>query len=579
MSLIKSIKFKNYKGLKSFTFRPDVTNILVGPNNCGKSTIIEAYRILAGALRKARSRRGELLKVDGSEIFGHLIGDDLLPIAKENIQTNYSEVDSHIEFLLQNGRVLKVLFPKSGGTYLILDSSYRSDTPSKFRKEFPIAINAVPILSRLEPEESILDSKTVKANLFTHRASRSFRNYWYLNQDNFEGFRDLIKETWPSMDISAPGFEGDRMSMFCYENRIAREIFWAGSGFQIWCQILTYLTNLSDSQILVLDEPEIFLHPDLQRKLISLIKDLGVPVVVATHSPEIMAEVEPNEIFLVDKSEKIARRLKDIDQVQFALDHIGSIHNLSLSSLAVNKKILFVENDKDFKIIRRFSKILGYKNFASDPKLTIVASDGVGNWERIKHLNWGIKKTVGNSLCIGAVFDRDFKSNEEIEQIQLDLLKSIDFVHFHQCKEIENYLLNLNVIKRAVFRGIQESGKKISEDESNEEVEKELRRITESLKSEIQGQYLSKRVEFLRPGKQDSSKVSTETLNWFDKIWSDLERRCGVVPGKKVLAKFREQIQEKFGFTLTDSRILNCMKVDDLPEDIKHLIKALVEFA
>jgi len=50
---IKSIKFNNYKALSSYKVNLQETNILVGPNNCGKSTIISAFRILDVALKKA----------------------------------------------------------------------------------------------------------------------------------------------------------------------------------------------------------------------------------------------------------------------------------------------------------------------------------------------------------------------------------------------------------------------------------------------------------------------------------------------------------------------------------------------
>ena len=46
------------------------------------------------------------------------------------------------------------------------------------------------------------------------------------------------------MDVKKPevstSYGKPRLHMFCPEERIDREIFWAGFGFQVWCQMLTH---------------------------------------------------------------------------------------------------------------------------------------------------------------------------------------------------------------------------------------------------------------------------------------------------------------------------------------------------
>jgi len=53
---ITSVRFRNFKAFKDFSVSLDHMNILVGPNNSGKSTIIGAFRALDAGLRKARAR-------------------------------------------------------------------------------------------------------------------------------------------------------------------------------------------------------------------------------------------------------------------------------------------------------------------------------------------------------------------------------------------------------------------------------------------------------------------------------------------------------------------------------------------
>jgi len=92
------------------------------------------------------------------------------------------------------------------------------------------------------------------------------------------------------MDIQRPFIEGSgkdaRLYMFCPEDRIPREIFWAGFGFQVWCQMLTHLIQSSDVALFLIDEPDIYLHSELQRQLLSLLRNLGPDIMIATHSTE-----------------------------------------------------------------------------------------------------------------------------------------------------------------------------------------------------------------------------------------------------------------------------------------------------
>jgi predicted ATP-dependent endonuclease of OLD family len=66
------------------------------------------------------------------------------------------------------------------------------------------------------------------------------------------------------------------LAMFCLERRMTRELYWAGFGFQVWCQLLTHVVRAAESTIFVIDEPEIYLHADLQRQLVSIARELGL---------------------------------------------------------------------------------------------------------------------------------------------------------------------------------------------------------------------------------------------------------------------------------------------------------------
>ncbi|PRW68714.1 hypothetical protein C7A12_29870, partial [Pseudomonas fluorescens] len=71
---ISSVKFTNFKALSNYSVSLSETNILVGANNAGKSTIISAFRILDVAIRRARRLKSERIPLpDGGSGLGHRI--------------------------------------------------------------------------------------------------------------------------------------------------------------------------------------------------------------------------------------------------------------------------------------------------------------------------------------------------------------------------------------------------------------------------------------------------------------------------------------------------------------------------
>ncbi|TYO62148.1 ATP-binding protein [Bradyrhizobium hipponense] len=64
--MFKSIRFRNFKSLKDYTVSLRTMNVLVGPNNAGKSTILDAFRAMAAAHRYASRRVQSPISVDGN---------------------------------------------------------------------------------------------------------------------------------------------------------------------------------------------------------------------------------------------------------------------------------------------------------------------------------------------------------------------------------------------------------------------------------------------------------------------------------------------------------------------------------
>ena len=578
---ITSVRFRNFKAFEDFSISLDRMNILVGPNNSGKSTVIGAFRVLSMGLRTAVRRKPDLL---GSRHIarGYRIPRASLPISLENAQTDYQDVEATVTFRLSNGNSLRLSFPSDDNDcflYPVTAEGETVTTAAAFKREFPISLLVVPVLGPVEHREQIVQEETVNENLATHRASRNFRNYWYYNREEFDDFRQQVISTWPGMDISPPEVAADRrLSMFCLEDRITRELYWTGFGFQVWCQLLSHIFRSRGRSMLIIDEPDIYLHANPQRQLLSLLKASEPDVLMATHSSEIVAEADAGDILAIDKTQRSAKRVSGSKGIQSTLGSLGSVHTGTISVIAQTRRVLYVEGE-DFQILRRLARRLGLSELASGVGIAPFPLGGFLPLQQIKSVTWGISESIGAPVVFGGIFDRDFRPDEEVDELLNGLGTVLKLSVILERKEIENYLLVPTALDKALARLLEDrfrrNGETIGEVRATLEY---LREITASMKSEVQAQYMAKRQDYLISTGKDRSTINRETIEIFDLKWNNDQSRLQIAPGKKVLRELVSRLQEEYKVTLTSAKIIEQMQEADIPRDLRQTIREIESF-
>lgn len=513
---------------------------------------------------------------------GYRVPESSLPIALENVHTNYGSAASKLTFTLSNRNQLNLIFPADRGCVLIPIVDEQIVTSSAiFKNYFPISMTIVPVLGPLEHDETRREKSTVLDGPSTHRASHHFRNYWHYFSEGFADFAELVKTTWPGMEVEPPEFNASsgQLTMFCREDRLTRELYWTGFGFQIWCQLLTHLSRSKDSSLVVVDEPETYLHPDVQRQILQIGRDSGCDILLATHSSEIMSDADPAEIVVIDKHKGAGERLRDVVGVQRALDAVGSSQNITLTSLARSRRVLFIEGMDDFRLLRRFARRLGLQELAAGIGIVPLPSGGFGSWSRVTTLAAGIAEALGSPLSIAAIYDRDYHSTEHVEEVVRALSANLTLAHVHGRKEIENYLLLPKALDRALDRALSERAARHNASATrNESIETLLLRITDPMRDDVMSQLVARRSEKLRASGRDGADVTRETITGFNNKWNDLHSRLTVVPGKTVLRALRAHLHEHLGISLTDSRIVDAIHKDEIPADLQGLLHAVNTF-
>lgn len=526
-----------------------------------------------------------MLEVAGINKWGHHLKLSDLAVASENIFHNYDDsIPAEIRFRLSNGNHLRLHFPAQDTCYLIPECAKRSvSTPSIFKTEFDIEVHFVPILGPVELQEPLYQEEAARQALLTNRASRNFRNIWHHYSKDFEDFREMVVRTWPGMDIQKPEVTiqngKPHLAMFCPEDRLPREICWSGYGFQVWCQMLTYIVKAKQSSVLVIDEPDIYLHADLQRQLVALLRDLGPDIILATHSTEIISEAEPTSLLNINKKNLSARRMGDVSQVKRVFAALGSNLNPTLTQLAKTRRVLFVEGT-DFQILAAFARVINRVRTANRADFAVVQLEGF-NPRKLIDIAKGVELTLGSKITRAVVLDRDYRSNEEIHQVKVALGKEATLIHIHPRKEIENYLLDAGAITCAAQERINDRAKRCGGSASHcPDIAGLLNHIADELRSEVMAQFLAKRTDFMKKSSPNLDLVTTniDAIKDFEERWKTPIGRLELMPGKEVLARLNAKLQSEANVSISDLQIVSHFTAKSVPSDILVLLDEIAVF-
>ncbi len=129
---------------------------------------------------------------------------------------------------------------------------------------------------------------------------------------------------------------------------IESDILNCGTGYQsmIILSILeTYvkISHRQNSYILLIEEPEVYLHPKLQRKMIDTLVNISETnqVIFTSHSPITVSKLSREQIKLVKKYKGVAT-IENIDP-KVVIDELG----IKPDDILANKGIIFVEGKDD----------------------------------------------------------------------------------------------------------------------------------------------------------------------------------------------------------------------------------------
>jgi len=229
--------------------------------------------------------------------------------------------------------------------------------------------------------------------------------------------------------------------------RFPRELFWAGDGVQIWLQLLLHLWRHRAADVVLLDEPEVFLHADLQRRLVSVLDSHQAQTVLATHSSEVIAEAPTDAVVWASRTRR--RSVRSPKPAVLAELHktLGSGFNMDLARTLKARAVVFVEGS-DMKVLRLLAVTLQASNLAVESRVATISLDGFDRWDRVEQFQWLTKDLLGGRVPVYVLLDRDWRVESEVDGVITALhAVSVD-AHIWRRHELESYLVSYDALSR-----------------------------------------------------------------------------------------------------------------------------------
>ncbi|WP_454849724.1 ATP-dependent nuclease [Rhizobium binxianense] len=575
--MFKKVELWNFRKYERFSITCRERNILVGPNNAGKSSILDALRLFADVQRFA-SRRIPFLKsyADIGVCATYDATNSIFSVTIENICRNYSSEYAEIIVTNENGSKLHInINPEKFPEVFIETENKIQKNKNFFSKCFPERVIVVPTLSQFEEGEKPNDPEYVRSVEYTRLAARNFRNIWRnKNEQEFAEFRELVSLHWQDIDIQPPELNGSyppQLQMYYQEKGRHREIYWSGFGFQAWLQMMTQFLRGEENDVLVLDEPDVYLHADLQRRLFHISKKRFEQIFIATHSAEIMNEANAADVILIKPGLLSGSRITSEAGYRSAHALLGSSENADFARLVRAKRIIAFEGN-DRTLFKRFENKIRKGGVLSDPDTLSIKIGGYEHWRRVDNLAWMFKELFGMEAKIVAIFDRDYRSDEEISDFEQKLSGSGVLCRVLRRKEIENYLIEIEPLCRA----IREAGRRRDMQLTNEEIVAVIDAVAESHREDclIDVQSFASKYSSLKRDGRDPSTILKSAKMEFDSDWVNIgfKKRIG---GKQFIFDLNSRLQNNYGFNISHPMIIDEFDVEHIDSEIKEIIEMI----
>lgn len=399
---IKKIRLQRFRQFSDTTFEVGPFNILVGPNNCGKTTLLHAIRafflLMHGHVR-----------FDGpvAEYHRRFLGgaEEVAPTPdiKELWYRQAPGKPLTISVTFDDDATFSVVLRQQfGQIHVSAEDLPGRLTAKKAATYLGTQVAFIPGLVGVLVTEPYTTGARRNALATQGRYSEIFRSSLQQLKANSPELVQKINEWLKNLfGITVSKIEFDEKSdefvTIKYEQSGSEfDVVSSGAGLQQVIQMLTYL-YLSQPRILLIDEPDAHLHSKLQARLGELFRrvsaDLDAQVFLSTHSLDLIDTFSTNEVLVIDSKKKNITPIGSNSDLVSLLVEAGVVDVSALSRLLSSRRLVVVE-DKDLTILKAIDKSIGSPLFSAKSSSHVLPAEGVGNFRAIAEIGKVLKKCL-----------------------------------------------------------------------------------------------------------------------------------------------------------------------------------------
>lgn len=460
--------FKGYKKKTEFNFNKEKT-ILVGDNGVGKTTLLQALRLLL---------KGSRYEYNGINYLGKYVNNDLkkkfqesggieLPKFKLWLFFDISDEERNPRFQSYYGEYDNNSTDQGIG--ISFEYSFNEDFNEQYKsmlndakenkENFEIPFNMYRTIhkkfsgdtyySREDPLHSIfIDNDNFEGNPFNQFAREVYSSLSEDQRIKVETrFRNKTKDLFSDVSITVDSDTPYNLSVdvdsLKFNSILDVQVPNKGSVEELGSGeeniIKTRLSLKTESKLIVIEEPENHLTAANTRKQIDQIKSLSKnsQLIITTHDSHIVTGLDLKNVIWIKENnndEKVVARVDGIDDKSQLF--FQRRDDLDFLKLLTARKIILVEGAAEYILMRTFIRLvfkgddssievlsMGGRDYSPFVDLVknlkikmVIFTDNDGN--RVKDLNDFNDEQEANNLAIKAFFDPDCKNKTTFEKVE-----------------------------------------------------------------------------------------------------------------------------------------------------------------
>lgn len=451
---LKSIRIKNFRKIKDAqcAFNPGL-NLVVGPNDSGKTAIIDAIRLTLKQLVDDYFRittddfYDQTLKITIDLVFSF---DDCTDEAQRTVESsNFAEYLSYTD---ENNPELKIWYSVKGDEQDIKFPEMRVG-PTK-----DVAVDMDPrckeklkvvYLRPLRDAENELKAKPgsriskilsnhkdinkAKADLIKILETFKDTSELFFDEGNGKPVKDEIKRLLNLFDEQSATQKKDiklgpteKIDFLKALEKIALhypELLHPGLGTLNMIFIaaeLLHLNTKKNPQLILVEEIEAHLHPQRQLKIIKALQNeskKGIQMILTTHSPNLASAIEVERLNICYQGQYYSLAKGNTELSDKNYSYLGRFLDVTKANLFFAQGVLLVEGPTEQLLLPEFAKILDYD--LTDYGISVISTNNLGFNHFVNIFKR--KNSPYNEIPIGVITDPDKRSTIKINEYKNEI--------------------------------------------------------------------------------------------------------------------------------------------------------------